>query len=126
MDIHRFKIFTSVFRCKSFSKASKELNLTQPTVSNHIKILEEEFELKLFERLGKTIIATKQAEALYGHAMEIIESADIMKEAISEVRRDPTGRLIIGASTVPGEYLLPRMMHGFRERYPAVSFDVEI
>jgi DNA-binding transcriptional LysR family regulator len=126
MDIHRFKIFTSVFRCKSFSKASKELNLTQPTVSNHIKILEEEFELKLFERLGKTIIATKQAEVLYGHAMEIIDSADIMKEAISEVRRDPTGRLIIGASTVPGEYLLPRMMHGFRERYPAVSFDVEI
>jgi DNA-binding transcriptional LysR family regulator len=126
MDIHRFKIFASVFRHKNFSKASKELNLTQPTISNHIKILEEEFDLKLFERLGRTISATKQAEVLYEHAMEIIESADILKKAIKATSKDTTGRLIIGASTIPGEYILPEIIFKFRKIYPSVSFDVEI
>jgi DNA-binding transcriptional LysR family regulator len=126
MDIHRFKIFASVFRHKNISKASKELNLTQPTVSNHIKLLEEEFDLKLFERLGKTISATKQAKVLYEHAMEIIESADIMKKAIKATSEDTTGRLIIGASTIPGEYILPEIIFKFRNFYPSVSFDVEI
>jgi len=126
MDIHRFKIFASVFRHKNFSKASKELNLTQPTVSNHIKLLEEEFDLKLFERLGKTISATKQAKVLYEHAMEIIKSADIMKKAIKASSKDTTGRLIIGASTIPGEYILPEIIFKFRNIYPSVSFDVEI
>jgi DNA-binding transcriptional LysR family regulator len=126
MDIHRFKIFASVFRHKNFSKASKELNLTQPTVSNHIKLLEEEFDLKLFERLGKTISATKQAKVLYEHAMEIIKSADIMKKAIKASSKDTTGRLIIGASTIPGEYILPEIIFKFRKIYPSVSFDVEI
>jgi len=126
MDIHRFKIFASVFRHKNFSKASKELNLTQPTISNHIKILEEELDLKLFERLGRTISATKQAEVLYEHAMEIIESADILKKAIKATSEDTTGRLIIGASTIPGEYILPEIIFKFRKIYPSVSFDVEI
>lgn len=126
MDIHRFKIFASVFRHKNFSKASEELNLTQPTVSNHIKLLEEEFDLKLFKRSGRTISATKQAEVLYEHAIEIIESADILKKAVKATSKDMKGRLTIGASTIPGEYILPEIIFKFREIYPSFSFDVEI
>jgi len=126
MDIHRFKIFASIFRHKSFSKASKELNLTQPTISNHIKILEKELALKLFERLGRTIRATKQAKVLYAHVMGIIESTDIMKKAIKASSKDNTGRLIIGASTIPGEYILPEIIYKFRKIYPSASFEVEI
>jgi DNA-binding transcriptional LysR family regulator len=126
MDIHQFKIFVSVFKYKSFSKASRELNLTQPTISNHIKLLEKEFDLKLFERLGRTITATKQAKVLYEHAVEIIESADILKEAIRATGKDTTGRIIIGASTIPGEYLLPEIIFNFWKIHPSVFFNVEI
>jgi DNA-binding transcriptional LysR family regulator len=126
MDIHQFKIFVSVFRQKSFSKASKELDLTQPTISNHVKLLEKEFGLKLFERLGRTIIATKQAKVLYEHAVEIIESADVLKEVIKATGKDTAGRMIIGASTIPGEYLLPEIIFNFRKIHPSVSFDVDI
>ena len=126
MDIHKFKVFASVFRHKNFSKASKELNLTQPTISSHIKILEEEFDLKLFERMGRTVIPTKQAEVLYEHVMEIIKSADILKKAVKAVSKDTRGRLVIGASTIPGVYLIPGIMSKLKEEYPSISFQVLI
>src|SRR5512140_1814339 len=97
MDIHQLRVFTSVFRNRSFSKASEELHLTQPTISNHIKALEDEFECSLFDRLGRTIIPTKEAEVLYGHSLEIIEKAGILREAIGQLKQDVTGKLVLGA-----------------------------
>jgi len=67
------KVFTSVFKNKSFSKASEELHLTQPTISNHIKALEDEFDCKLFDRLGRTILPTKEAEVLYSHSLKLLK-----------------------------------------------------
>jgi DNA-binding transcriptional LysR family regulator len=126
MDIHQLRVFVSVFRNKSFSKASDELHLTQPTISNHIKSLESEFDCKLFDRLGRTIIPTKEADVLYGHSMEIIEKANVLKEAIGEVRKDLTGKLTIGASTIPGVYLLPLILTGFQKKYPLISLQISI
>lgn len=124
MDIHQLKIFASVFRNKSFSRASDELYLTQPTISDHIKTLEEELDCKLFDRLGRTIIPTKEAEVLYSHAMEIIEKANILKECIGQTMKEIKGELIIGASTIPGTYLMPHIMAKFQKRYPSVSFQI--
>ncbi len=124
MDIHQLKIFASVFRNKSFSRASDELYLTQPTISDHIRTLEEELDCKLFDRLGRTIIPTKEAEVLYSHAMEIIEKANILKESIGQTMKEIKGELIIGASTIPGTYLMPHIMAKFQKRYPSVSFQI--
>ena len=126
MDIHQLKVFASVFKNKSFSKASEELYLTQPTVSDHIRTLENEFDCKLFDRLGSTIIPTREAEALYSHAIEIIEKVNALKEAIGKFKKEITGELIIGASTIPGTYLLPSMMAAFQNRYPSISFQILI
>jgi DNA-binding transcriptional LysR family regulator len=126
MDIHQLRVFASVFKNRSFSKASEELHLTQPTISNHIKALENEFDCKLFDRLGRSIIPTKEADVLYGHSMEIIEKANVLKEAIGEVRKDLTGKLTIGASTIPGVYLLPLILTGFQKKYPSVSLHIRI
>lgn len=126
MDIHQLKVFASVFKNKSFSKASEELYLTQPTISNHIKSLEDELECKLFDRLGRSIIPTKEAEVLYSHSVEIIEKANNLKEAIGKMKKDLTGKLLIGASTIPGVYLMPKMMKEFQKRYPSISFQILI
>jgi DNA-binding transcriptional LysR family regulator len=126
MDIHQLRVFASVFKNKSFSKASKELHLTQPTISSHIRGLEEEFNCALFDRLGRTIIPTKEAEILYGHALEIIEKADTLKETIGRVKNEITGKLVIGASTIPGVYLMPPMMTVFQKKYPSISFQILI
>jgi DNA-binding transcriptional LysR family regulator len=126
MDIHQLRVFASVFKNKSFSKASEELHLTQPTISNHIKSLEEEFDCKLFDRLGRTIIPTREAEVLYNHSMEIIEKANTLKDAIGQMREDLTGKIIVGASTIPGVYLIPRIMTEFQKSYPFISFQIII
>lgn len=124
MDIHQLRVFTSVFKNKSFSKASEELHLTQPTISDHVKTLEEELDCKLFDRLGRTIIPTKEAEVLYSYALEIIEKTNTIKEVISQTRKEIKGELIIGASTIPGTYLLPSIMAEFQRKYPSVSFQI--
>lgn len=126
MDIHHLRVFSSVFQDRSFSKASKKLRLTQPTVSAHIRALEEEYNCKLFDRLGRTIIPTKEAAVLYQYATEIIEKADSIKEAIGRFKDKITGKLIIGASTIPGTYLLPLIMTSFQKKYPSVSFQILI
>ncbi|HXX53779.1 MAG TPA: selenium metabolism-associated LysR family transcriptional regulator [Thermodesulfovibrionales bacterium] len=124
MDIHHLRIFASVFRHKSFSKASEELFLTQPTVSDHIKTLEEELSCRLFDRLGRSIVPTKEADALYTHAVEIIEKADVLKEVIGQVTKEVAGELVIGASTIPGTYLIPPIIAAFRKAHPSTSFQI--
>jgi DNA-binding transcriptional LysR family regulator len=126
MDIHQLKVFASVFKNRSFSRASEELHLTQPTISDHVKTLEEELECKLFDRLGRTIIPTKEAEALYSHAIEIIEKTNITKDIIGRFKKELSGELIVGASTIPGTYLMPSLMAAFQKKHPGVSFQIFI
>jgi DNA-binding transcriptional LysR family regulator len=126
MDIHHLRVFASVFKNRSFSKASDELHLTQPTISNHIKALEDEFDCKLFDRLGRTILPTKEAEVLYSHSMELIERTNNLREAVGLIKKDISGKLIIGASTIPGVYLLPGLMSEFRKKFPSISFQILI
>jgi DNA-binding transcriptional LysR family regulator len=126
MDIHQLKVFASVFKHKSFSKASEDLNLTQPTISTHIKLLEEELGCKLFDRLGRSIIPTKEAEILYTRSLDLIAKVDVLREAISEVKHELTGTLIVGASTIPGVYLLPRILSKFQKKFQSISYQVMI
>ena len=124
MDIHHLRIFLSVFRNRSFSKASTELRLSQPTVSDHIKSLEDYLECTLFERLAKKIIPTGEAEVLYNYAIEVTEKADGIRHAIGQFKKEVAGELIIGASSIPGTYLLPSLMASFKKQYPAISFQI--
>jgi DNA-binding transcriptional LysR family regulator len=126
MDLHQLKIFVSVYKNKSFSKASEQLYLTQPTISDHIKSLEEELECKLFDRLGRTIIPTKEADFLYSHAILILEKVDLLKESFTQFKKEISGELIIGASTIPGTYLMPKIISNFKEKYPSVIFQIII
>jgi len=126
MDIQHLKVFLSAFKNKGFSRASEELNLRQPTISNHIKVLEDELNCKLFDRLNRTMIPTKEAEILYGHSVELIERVNILKETIGEIRKDQTGKLFLEASEIPGVYLLPRIMSEFRKNNLGISFQSAI
>src|SRR5512143_3620760 len=116
MDIHHLRVFTTVFRNRSFSKASEELHLTQPTVSDHVKALEDELHCRLFDRLGRSIIPTKEADLLYSHSAELIEKADALKELIGQSKNTITGELNVGASTIPGTYVIPRIIADFTKR----------
>ncbi len=126
MDIHHLRVFVSVFKNRSFSKASEGLYLSQPTISDHIKAMEDELDCKLFDRLGRTIIPTREAEVLYIYAMEIIEKTNNIKEVICQFKKEIAGELIIGASTIPGTYLMPSIMASFQKKHPSVSFQIPV
>lgn len=126
MELHHLRIFLSVFKNKSFSKASHELHLAQPTISEHIKTLERELTCTLFERLGKKIIPTRESEVLYNVALDLVERADNIRGILGQFKKEVSGELIIGASTIPGTYLLPERMSDFRRRHPGVSFQVRV
>ncbi len=126
MDIHQLKVFVAVYTKKSFSRASEFLYLTQPTVSDHIRSLEEELHCKLFDRLGRYIIPTKEAELLFIYATEIIDRVENLKIAINQFKEDISGELIIGASTIPGTYILPRLLAKFKYNHPAIKYQVVI
>lgn len=126
MDIHQLRVFLSVFKNRSFSRASEELHLTQPTISDHIKSLEEELNCRLFDRLGRTIIPTAEAKLLHNYAVEILEKAEEAKASLNRIKTYPSGELIIGASTIPGTYILPGILKRFAELYPSIEFKLLI
>lgn len=126
MDIHHLKIFISVYKNKSFSKSAKEIFLTQPTISEHIKNLEEELNCKLFDRFGKTIIPTEEAEILYEYALEVIQKVQTLKDVLQRIKSTPSGSLYIEASSIPGTYILPQLIPSFKAIYPDISIQINI
>ena len=126
MDLHHLRVFAAVFKKRSFSRASEELLLSQPTVSDHIKSLEEDLGCRLFDRLGRNIIPTSEAEALYHLVCEIMEKVESIREIAGRAGGEPAGELVIGASTIPGTYLLPPVMMDFKRLNPGVFFKIEI
>lgn len=124
MDLHHLKIFTEVYKLRSFTKASQQLHISQPTISEHIKNLELELECQLFDRLGRTIVPTRKAELLYPKAIKLMEDLLAMRVEMAGTGGAIGGELVIGASTIPGVYLLPRLAGQFKARYPLVSFEI--
>lgn len=126
MDIHHLKIFAAIYENRSFSKAAKCLNLSQPTVSAHMKTLEKELDCSLFDRLGKKIMPTAEGQVLLPMAQQVIESLTRLEEELSQVKGRLDGRIMVGASTIPGTYIMPAMMAAFQKQHPHVSFEISI
>lgn len=121
MDLWQLKIFCKVVELKSFSKAGEAVYLSQPTVSSHIKDLENHLETQLVDRLARSVVPTKAGELLYGYARRLIDLRREAESAMAEFLGKMKGRLTVGGSTIPGGYLLPRLLGGFAQLYPEVQ-----
>ena len=96
MDLWQLKVFTSVVKEKSFSKAGETIFLSQPTVSSHIKDLETHFGCQLIDRLGREAVPTKAGELLHGYALKMLQLKEDTEAAISHFLGHAKGHLIIG------------------------------
>lgn len=126
MDLRRLEAFVKVFEHRSFSKAGKEIYLSQPTVSAHVAALEREVGVRLFDRLGRTVLPTPAGEVLYRYAREVFATLATATAELSLLRDKVAGELSLGGSTIPAHYLLPGAMAGFTERYPEVQLALTV
>lgn len=126
MDCRQLEVFQKVVELKSFTRAAEALSLTQPTVSGHIQTLESELDLKLLDRLGREVVPTKAGEVLLGYAARILRLRDEAAQAIGQMKGSLSGRLEVGASTIPGTYILPRHLKAFSARFSELSVAVRI
>lgn len=126
MDIHHLRIFTTVFTRGSFTDAAARLSISQPTISEHIKNLEAELGFPLFDRLGRSIRPTAEAEALFPRAMKIIDEVEALKNELGREHGPLAGELAVGASTIPGAHIIPPLTAAFRAEHPRVVFTVHI
>ncbi len=120
MDLKRLEVFVKVVDHKSFSRAAEEVLLSQPTISGHIKYLEERLAVQLLDRLGREVTPTRAGLILYDHACRLLAQRDQAMMAIDEFVGQMRGELVCGGSTIPGQYVLPALLGRFREQYPEV------
>lgn len=121
MADRRLQVFYTVAKQLSFTKAAEMLYMTQPAVTFQVKQLEEHFNARLFERSHGRISLTPAGELVMGYADRILSLSAEMDARVGEMTGQVTGPLMIGASTTIAEYLLPKILGQFKERFPQVQ-----
>lgn len=118
MNLKQLEAFVQVSESGSFSKAAKELFLTQPTISVHISSLEKELNVRLFIRNTKEVSLSDDGKDLYRYAKQITDLEKAIEERFYMDSDDGKHFITIAASTIPAQYLLPKVLMCYRERYP--------
>jgi DNA-binding transcriptional LysR family regulator len=126
MNLAYLKTLAEVVKQGSFTKAAKTLGISQPTVSFHLQRLEEECGSKLMERKGRGVFLTEMGREYWHFAQRVLAEQEGLERRLATVREEVAGTLALCASTIPGEFILPRLLGDFRQRYPGVDATVEI
>lgn len=126
MNIKQLESFILVAEKKNFTRAAKQLFMTQPAISFQIKSLEEQLGIQLFERLDKAVGLTDAGRMILPEAKKIQASYEKIRDSISELKGLKRGHLIIGASTIPGEYLMPHIIGKFKNLHPQIDVVLHI
>lgn len=126
--LEELKTFIQVVKYRNFTKAAKKVNLSQPTVSLHIKRLEAYFDTTLITRSSKSkeVLITKQGEMLYERGQDLIGQIDLLKEDILQIDDRGKKKIVVGASKTIGDYFLPPLIGAFSEENAHVQLEVLI
>ena len=126
LNLHRLSIFMAVVETGGFSAAAQKLYMSQPSVSNHVRNLEQSLQTTLIDRSGPRIRPTAEGEVLVEYARRVFLLTEEAVAAIREVSGVQSGRLEAGGTTTVGTYLLPRLLARFRERHPNIECDIVV
>ncbi len=126
MNLNLFKTYVRVVETQNLSKTADDFGISQPAVTKQIQSLEDYFGVLLLERSGRRLKPTEAGETLYFHAREIIKVLDKTERAMEEVSESRKGNLYLGASTIPGQYILPYLIKIYKDKNSSVSISMDI
>ena len=120
VSINKIAVFVSAAETLTFSETAKQLHMSQPTVSHHIKTLEQELGAVLFTRTATGPQLTEAGRLLLPWARRLLHDTHDMQAMMSSIQVDVVGELVIACSTTAGKYVLPQLAARFRQRFPSV------
>jgi len=126
LNFKQLEAFVRVAEMQSFTRAAKQMFMSQPAISFQIKALEEQLQVSLFRRDEKKVLLTEAGWLLLPEARQMLGHYKKIRAGLESLRGLETGRLSVGAGTIPGEYLLPIVIGRFREVYPGVKVKLRI
>jgi DNA-binding transcriptional LysR family regulator len=126
MNLNHLAVFHAVAQAGSMTLGAERLDISQPAVSKQVQDLESALGVHLFDRIGRRIQLSQAGAILADYARRLFSLAREAEEAMADVRDVGRGRLLLGASTTIGTYLLPGVVAEFWRRYPGVELLVEI
>jgi len=124
VDFHQLKVFHSAVQAGGFTHASRELRLSQSTISQHIKQLEEELACQLFIRIGKRVLLTEAGQLLREHCEKIFQDVSNAQMSIRELAGMQRGKLRLGTGATTLIYQLPPVLEGYQARFPKIELIV--
>ena len=124
MSDFRLKVFRSVAKNLSFTKASQELFVSQPAITKHIQELESCYEARLFHREGNKISLTEAGKLLLKHSEKVLDDYKQLEYEMHLLHNEFIGELKLGASTTIAQYVLPPLLANFIEKHPKVNLSL--
>ncbi|WJN57981.1 MULTISPECIES: LysR family transcriptional regulator [unclassified Pseudomonas] len=125
MDLANLNAFIAIAETGSFSEAAERLHLTQPAVSKRIAGLEQQLDVRLFDRLGREVNLTEAGRALLPRAYQILGVLDDTRRALTNLNGEVSGRLTLATSHHIGLHRLPPLLRAFTRSYPQVALDIQ-
>ncbi len=125
MDFKQLETFVNVIKFGSFSKAADATFLTQPTISTHVKTLEEELGVVLINRKKFDATPTEEGARLYRYALDMLNTREEALMECKQMTKEIRGVIAIQSSSIPGEYILPKLITEYHRKFPDVKFYVE-
>ena len=126
MDLHQLRLFVALAETGSFSKAAAVCHISQPALWIHMKKLEQEFQIPLLDRLPRGVTLTEAGKLVLDESRKIFALVTEMQTSVGEIAGLKKGKLLIGASTTPGIYILPDALGRFKLKHPQIELDLRI
>ncbi|MBU0809905.1 MAG: LysR family transcriptional regulator [Gammaproteobacteria bacterium] len=125
MDLATLNAFIAIAELGSFSEAAERLHLTQPAVSKRIASLEQQLNVRLFDRLGREVSLTEAGRALLPRSYQILNVLDDTRRALTNLNGEISGRLTLATSHHIGLHRLPPLLRAFTRAHPQVALDIQ-
>jgi len=126
MTLRQLEVFLAIAHAHSYRRAAEGLHASQPALSQHVRELEAELGVRLFDRLSRGVVPTEAGRLLEERAKRVFATLSDVREVLGELQGLQRGSLLVGASTTPGIYVLPAVIGEFRRRYPGIDLRLRI